>query len=85
LRAVFAAADGGRWIEFYWKESGKSFLPAEGVPLAKPVKIELQGDELVIEGLTTGLPRGGRIGNVEWKAELTEAATKYRVSETSSK
>jgi hypothetical protein len=82
LRAIFSAADGGRWIEFYWKESGKSFLPPEGIPLAKPVKISLDGNELTIDGQTSGLPRGGKIGNVEWNAEQNGPVTKYRISDS---
>ncbi len=80
IRAVFSEADGGRWIEFYWKESGKSFLPPEGVALAKPVKVELQGDVLTIDG-ARGLPAGGKIGDVEWKADVQGSVTRYRVTE----
>ncbi len=81
MRAVFSQPDGGRWIEFYWKESGKSFLPAEGVALNKPVKVEMRGDVLIIDGVG-GLPSGGKTGNVEWKADVQGTVTRYRVTET---
>jgi hypothetical protein len=29
-RAVFSQADGGRWLEFVWKDTGIDFLPAQG-------------------------------------------------------
>lgn len=29
-RAVFSAADGGRWLEYVWKDSGLNFLPESG-------------------------------------------------------
>ena len=30
-RAVFSTQDGGRWMEFTWKDSGTNFLPEQGV------------------------------------------------------
>ncbi len=29
-RAIFSARDGGRWLEFVWKDSGRNLLPEEG-------------------------------------------------------
>ena len=84
IRAVFSRPDGGRWLEFYWKESGKSLLPAHGVDLTAPVKIELKGDDLSIAG-AAALPRGGKIGNVEWKAESTGGVTRYRIIDAAAK
>ena len=81
VRTVFSQADGGRWIELYWKASGKSLLPPDGVAIGSPVKIALSGAELTLTG-TSGLPRGGRIGNVEWSAETAGTVTRYRVRET---
>ncbi len=77
IRAVFA---GGRWLEFYWKASGRSLLPADGVPIAAPLLVELRGDELTIEG-GSGLPKGGTVENVSWTAETAGGKTKYRVFE----
>jgi hypothetical protein len=31
VRAVFSARDGGRWLEFVWKDTGTNFLPESGV------------------------------------------------------
>jgi hypothetical protein len=81
IRAVIA---GQRWIEFYWKESGRSLLPPEGVALSGPATVELQGNELTLDGIV-GLPRGGTVENVTWKAETVGAKTKYTVTETKGK
>ncbi len=86
LRAVFSHEDGGRWIELYWKPSGKSLLPPEGVAIASPVRIGLSGAEITLTSLNggpiTGMPRGGRLGNVDWTAESLGPVTRYRVRET---
>jgi hypothetical protein len=80
LRAVFSRADGGRWLEFYWKPSGKSLLPADGVAIGKPVKVELRGDELVIAG-AAGLPVIPAVENVAVSMKREGLATSYRVAE----
>ena len=30
MRAVFSSQDGGRWIEFTWKDANLNFLPDQG-------------------------------------------------------
>jgi hypothetical protein len=30
VRAVFSSRDGGRWMEFVWKDTGANFLPEAG-------------------------------------------------------
>jgi hypothetical protein len=86
LRSVFSREDGGRWIELYWKPSGKSLLPPEGIAIGSPVRIGLTGSELTFTSLNgsplTGMPRGGHIGSVDWTAESTGPVTRYRVRET---
>ncbi len=81
IRAVFA---GDRWLEFYWKESGRSLLPTEGVPIKGSFDVDLRGDELTIRG-ATGLPTGGTLENVVWKAETVGVDTRYSVVETKGK
>jgi len=80
LRAVFSKADGGRWMEFYWKPSGKSLLPPDGIEIAKPVKVELRGDELVIAGVG-GLPSIPMRDNVAVGLKREGLITTYRVVE----
>lgn len=44
-RAVFSTADGGRWMEFTWKDSNTNFLPEAGALAATgPVEIHALAD-----------------------------------------
>ena len=46
VRAVFSGRDGGRWIEFVWKDSGVNVLPESGaMPSAALVDVEPRNDE----------------------------------------
>jgi hypothetical protein len=50
-RAVFSTQDGGRWMEFTWKNSGTNFLPEKGVFGAPgAVEVRAAGDALEFEG-----------------------------------
>ncbi len=49
VRAVFSKSDGGRWLEFVWKDSGVNVLPENGVPMGTG-KISLDGSALTFEG-----------------------------------
>jgi hypothetical protein len=48
LRAVFSKSDGGRWMEFVWKDSNRNVLPENGVEVGKAA-IELRATELILE------------------------------------
>ena len=48
VRAVFSAPDGGRWMEFVWKDSGRNVLPEAGVNVGA-ARLSLTGTELTIE------------------------------------
>jgi hypothetical protein len=50
-RAVFSAMDGGRWMEFTWKDSNTNFLPDAGAfAAAGPVEVRAAGDTLEFAG-----------------------------------
>jgi hypothetical protein len=50
-RAVFSAQDGGRWMEFVWKDTSANFLPAQGaLAAAGPVEVRAVGDSLEFTG-----------------------------------
>jgi hypothetical protein len=53
-RAVFSTQDGGRWMEFTWKDTNTNFLPEQGAfAAAGPVEIHSIGDngiEIVAQG-----------------------------------
>jgi hypothetical protein len=50
-RAIFSSGDGGRWMEFTWKDTGTNFLPSEGA-LIQPgaVQVLASGDTLAFFG-----------------------------------
>ena len=51
VRAVFSSQDGGRWMEFTWKDGNFNFLPDQGTfGGAGPVEIRIEGDGLVVSG-----------------------------------
>ena len=51
VRAVFSAQDGGRWMEFTWKDTNTNFLPETGVfAQAGPVEVRQNGDALEFTG-----------------------------------
>lgn len=51
VRAVFSSQDGGRWMEFTWKDGNVNFLPEQGT-LAGAGRVDVRGDgdTLVISG-----------------------------------
>ena len=47
VRAVFSAQDGGRWMDFTWKDTNTNFLPETGLfAQAGPVEVRQNGDAL---------------------------------------
>ncbi len=51
VRAVFSTQDGGRWMEFTWKDTNTNFLPETGIfAQAGPVEIRQNGDALEFTG-----------------------------------
>jgi hypothetical protein len=51
VRAVFSTQDGGRWIEFTWKDTNTNFLPETGIfAQAGPVEVRQHGDALEFTG-----------------------------------
>ena len=50
-RAIFSSQDGGRWMEFTWKDLNANFLPEQGAFAAPgPVKIRPLADGIEIAG-----------------------------------
>jgi hypothetical protein len=51
VRAVFSAQDGGRWMEFTWKDTNINFLPENGVLAdAGPFEVRASGASLEFTG-----------------------------------
>jgi hypothetical protein len=52
VRAVFSPQDGGRWMEFTWKDTNVNFLPEAGAFAARgAVEVRAEGDALEFSGL----------------------------------
>jgi hypothetical protein len=51
VRAVFSAQDGGRWMDFTWKDTNTNFLPEGGLfAQTGPVEVHQNGDSLELTG-----------------------------------
>jgi hypothetical protein len=51
VRAVFSAQDGGRWMEFTWKDTNTNFLPETGAfAQSGPAEVRQSGDALEFTG-----------------------------------
>jgi hypothetical protein len=69
-RAVFSMQDGGRWIEFTWKDGGLNFLPEQGLfAAAGRVDVRENGDALEFTG--RGWKRTARLVEGEMIVEQT--------------
>ncbi len=71
-RAVFSAQDGGRWLEFTWKETGTNVLPEQGAfTAAGPVEVRSGSDSLEFTG--RGWKRTVRLDGAALEVEQTAA------------
>jgi hypothetical protein len=51
VRAIFSTQDGGRWMEFCWKDTNVNFLPEQGLFAGPgPVEVRAAGDALEFTG-----------------------------------
>jgi len=75
LRAVFSRPDGGRWLEFVWKDSNRNVLPENGVEIGKAT-LELRAGELSI-GRTTPIEilQAGKFGEATLSVEHPNPGT----------
>jgi hypothetical protein len=56
VRAVFSTQDGGRWIEFTWKDTGTNFLPESGL-FVQPGAVEVRAASNALEFIGKGWKR----------------------------
>jgi hypothetical protein len=71
-RAVFSTHDGGRWMEFTWKDADIDFLPDQGVFAASgPVEVRASGDTLEFAG--KGWKRTARLVDAALTVEQSTA------------
>jgi hypothetical protein len=69
-RAVFSAQDGGRWMDFTWKDANANFLPEQGV-FAAPGPVEVKADGDVLEFTGRGWKRTVRLAGGVLTVEQT--------------
>jgi len=72
-RAVFSSQDGGRWVEFTWKDGHVNFLPEQGVFAGVgPVEVRANGDalEFIGKGWTRTVRLADAVLTVEQSAPL---------------
>jgi Glycosyl hydrolases family 35 len=72
VRAVFSAQDGGRWMEFNWKDTNLNYLPEYGAfATAGPVQVRAVGESL--EFTAPGWKRTVRLSGTTLTVEQTTA------------
>jgi len=72
VRAIFSSQDGGRWMEFNWKDTNLNFLPPQGAfAAAGPVEVHVNGDALEFVG--RGWKRTVRLTDSTLSIEQTTA------------
>jgi hypothetical protein len=60
VRAVFSTQDGGRWMEFAWKDTNVNFLPEQGL-FAGPGPVEVRAADDALEFTGKGWKRTARL------------------------
>jgi hypothetical protein len=70
VRAVFSSQDGGRWMEFTWKDTNVNFLPEQGAfAAAGAVEVHAMGNSLEFSG--KGWKRTVRLNEATLSIEQT--------------
>jgi hypothetical protein len=70
VRAVFSSQDGGRWMEFNWKDTSFNFLPEPGV-FAAPGAVEVRASGDALEFTAKTWKRTVRLTNTTLTFEQT--------------
>ena len=72
VRAVFSSKDGGRWMEFNWKDTNLNFLPVQGA-FAASGPVEVHADDDGLEFVGKGWKRTVRLEDTTLTIEQTTA------------
>jgi hypothetical protein len=70
VRAVFSGQDGGRWMEFTWKDTNVNFLPEQGL-FAGPGPVEVRAMDDALEFTGKGWKRTARLAETTLTIEQT--------------
>jgi hypothetical protein len=60
VRAIFSTQDGGRWMEFTWKDTNVNYLPEQGL-FAGPGPVEVRAADDALEFTGKGWKRTARL------------------------
>jgi hypothetical protein len=72
VRAVFSSKEGGRWMEFVWKDTNTNFLPVEGA-MAGPGPVQVQAEGGVLSFFGNGWSRSVSLAGDALTIEQTPA------------
>jgi hypothetical protein len=70
VRAIFSTQDGGRWMEFAWKDTNLNFLPEQGL-FAGPGPVEVRAVDDTLEFAGKGWKRTARLSETTLTIEQT--------------
>jgi len=79
VRAIFSAQDGGRWMEFTWKDTNVNYLPEQGV-FAGPGPVEVRAADDALEFTGKGWKRAARLSETTLTIEQSSPLPADRLS-----
>jgi hypothetical protein len=79
VRAIFSGQDGGRWMEFTWKDTNLNFLPEQGL-FAGPGPVEVRAADGTLEFTGKGWKRTARLSETTLTIEQSSPLPADRLS-----
>jgi hypothetical protein len=79
VRAIFSGQDGGRWMEFTWKDTNVNFLPEQGL-FAGPGPVEVRAVDDALEFTGKGWKRTARLAETTLTIEQSSPLPADRLS-----
>jgi hypothetical protein len=79
VRAIFSGQDGGRWMEFTWKDTNLNFLPEQGL-FAGPGPVEVRAADDTLEFTGNGWKRTARLSETTLTIEQSSPLPADRLS-----
>jgi hypothetical protein len=79
VRAIFSGQDGGRWMEFTWKDTNVNYLPEQGL-FAGPGPVEVRAADDALEFTGKGWKRTARLSETTLTIEQTSPLPADRLS-----
>jgi hypothetical protein len=79
VRAIFSGQDGGRWMEFTWKDTNVNYLPEQGL-FAGPGPVEVRASDDALEFTGKGWKRTARLSETTLTIEQSSPLPADRLS-----